>query len=230
MQRLVCLPIIIISLGLAGELRAAPPAAYPEGNFTAQVKVTNHSRESHALAAKKARAAGKPAPVELKAPVMTAVEAVKFGEELLFTVTWSNAPGTSVWRNRATGLTVAQSPNGNISVTRGNNYHLPELLGFGPESIKWLNSASLVEPPKPKGKEPVEKLQHYRRTIEVEETTVVWQAWIDPDTRRPAAFDDGDCKYEITYGETAPEARPAPPPQLEKALERYRKARRTPAP
>jgi hypothetical protein len=212
-------------------LNADPAVVIPAGDLACSVVITNHAGSPPPDGT---NPAPPPAKTSTVRPMMTAATIVRVGRMQQDTFTWSNGTTSESWTLLDTGLTLLEDPTGPAKsiyeLPRGSAVRKvlsPPVLALDAASLDWINSSHLTGKTAHDGKPAI----HYQ-AIEalynfVPPKSVLYQAWIDPKTLAPLAFDDGDRLYELTF--SAPPAQPLVlPDRFKKDLNEYLNANAKP--
>jgi hypothetical protein len=212
-------------------LKADPAVVIPAGDLACSVVVTNHAGSPPPDGT---NPAPPPAKTPTVRPIMTTATIVRVGRMQQDTFTWSNGTTSESWTLLDMGLTLLEDPTGpanqiyelpNGSAVR--KVLSPPVLDLDAASVAWINSSHLTGKTTHDGKPAI----HYQATEAlynfVPPKNVLYQAWVDPKTLAPLAFDDGDCLYELTF--SAPPTQPLLlPDRFKKDLNEYLNANATP--
>ena len=207
----------IWSLALGFSTASAAPAAWPDGDFIAHIKVID---KQFAVSAP-------------KYPVLTGIRVVKTANIINYSLTWSKGAATMVCKDLRSGQTIEQHTNGSIFVSTGQSLTVSRLAGMDGPALDWLIPSAFQGEDFYKELTKGKKLHRYRREVPVPpDGTVLYQAWIDPETKLPVALDDSQYIYEFTYSDKKPQPRlennlenqPDLPGVMKKELERRKKA------
>jgi len=213
-------------------LFANPLVNLPSGNMACTVAITAHLNSP-------APDPSMPDVQDVSAPskdtgtnAMKAADIIRVGKLQRNIITWSSGTTSEAWTLIDTGLTLAEKATGptkfiyelpKASPTR--NSISPTILDLDADSVTWIFPRSLIGKTAYKGKPSL----HYQRGISLPAAigpprTVLYQAWIDPKTLVPIAFDDGDALYELTFSKDPPTQPLVLPDRFQKELQEYENA------
>ncbi len=201
---------------LALPAMAQEPAAFPDGDFVAGFAVVSKAP---------ARKADTAPPSKIL--MLLGGEVSKAGRVFLYRLNWTRGIPSTIWKEGQ--VSVGQRANGDILVGDLDLLSLPELATMTPESLKW------IEPKYSKGETEYNgrKCDFYEREMvfDLGEGYVVrsfYKAWIDPESKRPLALDDGTNTYEFRYTDEQPGGPLLMPDFLRAEYNRYMKALKPP--
>ena len=209
-------------LGLGSALLPADSLVnLPTGTMSCTVTATAHFNEAPADAPP-----GQPPPKVRIAE--TAVQVDRTGNLQRSVATWNDGNTVESWMHLDSGMTQVERFRGqtilDLPKNSGARVGIP-LLDFTPESVAWISPHTRT------AKVPIDfngkPAMHYQTVVEIPQEgslppiRLTYQAWIDPKTLVPLAYDDGDYLYLLTFAKTAPTEPLVLPDRFKRDLQGY---------
>lgn len=149
-------------------------------------------------------------------PAAEKIEIVRRDNLRRDTVHWTDGTVREQWWCENPPVLVFESPNGSVSAMKGA--YAAERR-YDESSFTWVNAKAFMGMEVVRGK----KCSYYEKEFsDAGEASIKlkWRAWIDPETQRPVAYNNGFSTVFFTFSEAIPEKLEVPG-KFEKKLRRY---------
>ncbi len=204
----------------AGYAAGQSMVSFPQGDFSCTIDLVYHKPPGLPPAVPGAT----PDPALIPAVPKT-VEVQKINEVIFMSIKRLNNRTTQVWYPGALQLTLFRdSIQPQLNSYRGRGL-FPDVFYLDKEKgwYEWADEKSFKEEMDLKDV----ACRRYSKAVLVPAAspglpplTVIYQLWLDAETLRPIAFDDGDVRYNLKFG-AAPEKPPSVPAEITQEIARY---------